>query len=275
MVVYLDVLIFLNAVIDFCLLNLASLIVGCKLKTIRLIIAAIFASSFSLVIFAPKLSSVTEFSIALISALFSVAIAVGIKKIKLFIKFYFSFLTVSISFNGIITLVWFLFKPSGLIFKNSVVYFNISAFEMIFWTIISYIIIKCVLFIIRRTSPMASRCKVTLENLNKTIELTALVDTGNSLKDIYTGKQVIIVDRNTATEIFGDITLMPPILLPCATVNGVSMISAYSCKKTKINNSDIGASLIAVTDKIIEDSDYKAIVNPQILYEGESYEKNI
>ncbi len=275
MVVYLDVLIFLNIVIDFSLLNLALFIIGRKVKTIRLIIASLFASAFSLMIFVPRLSVLIEMAVMLISALISCMITLGKSNIKLFLKLYFSFLAVSVAFNGIITVVWIAFKPGGMILKNSILYFNISAVEMIIWTIISYIIIKGVLFIIRRSSPVASRCKVTLINKDKTIELTALVDTGNSLRDIYTGKQVIITDISTAKDFFGDITLLPPILLPYSTVDGVSMITAYSCKKTKINNRDIGASLIAVTDKIIDDSDYKAIVNPQILNEGERYAQNI
>ena len=275
MVVYLDVLIFLNIVIDFCLLNLALFIMGRKVKTFRIIIASLFASVFSLIIFVPKLSVLIEMAVMLISALISCMIMLGKSNIKLFIKLYFSFLAVSVAFNGIITVVWIAFKPSGMILKNSVLYFNISAMEMIICTMVSYIIIKGALFIIRRSCPVASRCKVTLINKEKTIELTALVDTGNSLKDIYTGKQVIITDVSTANEFFGDIKLLSPILLPYTTVDGVSMISAYSCKRTKINNRDIGASLIAVTDKIIDDTDYKAIVNPQILNEGECYAQNI
>lgn len=275
MVVYLDILIFLNAIIDYCLLCLSSLIIGQKIKSIRLIVAALVASLFSLVIFLPNLNPITEIFIALSSALVTTIIAFIRKNLKLFIKFYFSFLSVSISFNGLITAIWFLAKPGGMILKNSVLYFNISALEMIFWTIISYIIIKAVLCIIRRSSPMATRCKLTLSNYDKTLELVAMVDTGNSLKDIYTGKQVIIVGKDTAKDLFGDISLIPPILLPYSTVDGVSMMSAFCCKRTKINNHEIGPSLIAVSDRNIEESDYKAIVNPQILIEGELYEKNI
>jgi len=122
---------------------------------------------------------------------------------------------------------------------------------------------------------LASRCRITLFHNDKTFELVALIDTGNSLIDIYTGKQVIIVDFMTAEEIFGDVSSLAPILLPYSTVDGEGMISAYKCNRIKVNNREIGTALIAVTDKIINDSDYRAIVNPQILNEGESNEKII
>ena len=275
MVVYLDVLIFLNTVIDFCLLNLTSFIVGRNKGTIRIVFASLFAASFSLMIFVPNIPKILEIAVMLISAFLTILLAFGRCAKKLFIKLFLSFIAVSVAFNGIVTIIWFVFKPDGMILRNSVFYFNVSAIEMIFWTIISYIIIKIILLIIRRSSPLASRCRITLFHNDKTFELVALIDTGNSLKDIYTGKQVIIVDFMTAEVIFGVVSSLAPILLPYSTVDGEGMISAYKCNRIKVNNSEIGTALIAVTDKIINDSDYRAIVNPQILNEGESNEKII
>ncbi len=269
MTVYLDILLFLNSVIDFFLLNLATFIIGRKIKTKRIIIAALFSSTFSFLIFVPKLSYAIEMLLTLIFVLIVAVVTVGFKNKIIFLKFYFALLSVSMAFNGLIILFWNIFKPNGMLIRNSVLYLNISAIEMIGWTVASYVIIRLVLFIIRRSSPTAARCKVTLENLGKTIELTALVDTGNSLKDVYTGKQVIIVDYNTANELFGDTSDLLPVLLPYSTVDNQKLLSAYYCKKTKVNNREIGVSLIAVAEKTIENTDYKAIVSPQILSEVE------
>ena len=269
MVIYIDVLIFLNAVIDFCLLNLAALVVGHKLKNLRLVMGSLFAALFSLLIFIPPINIFFKIMLLITSSSLTSFIAFGIRKIKLFLKFYLSFLAVSVSFEGIVTVFLMILKPNGMILKNSVLYLNISPLEMIFWTIVSYIIIRCVLLFVRRASPLASRCKVTVINGEKTVELTALVDTGNSLKDIYTGKHVIIVDADTANEVLGNLNELSPVLLPYSTVSGTALISAYRCNNTKVNNQNVGATLIAVSDKISYDYDYKAIVNPQILNEGE------
>jgi stage II sporulation protein GA (sporulation sigma-E factor processing peptidase) len=274
MTLYIDVLIFINSIIDYLLLNLASLVVCRKIKTLRLVLSSCFAALYSLIIFIPKIHTALLMIFSLIWALLTVILAYGFKNIKVLLKFYISFLTISISFNGIITVIWFFLKPQGMIFKNSILYFNISAIEMIIWTVVSYVIIKSVLFVIRRNSPLAQRCKITFINYDKVIEVIALVDTGNSLKDVYGGKQVIIVDKKTADEIFGDVSLLSPILLPYSTVNGNNVIPAYKCKNTKINNNFIGCTLIAVTDKNIDSSDYKAIVSPEILNEGDFYAKN-
>ncbi len=261
---YVDVLIFINAVVDYLLINLSSAITGNKIRTLRLVFTSLAASLFSLAIFLPYLGTAAELLIRMFSAFIICFIGYGWKNFKIFAKNYFAFLTVSVVFNGIMSAVWVIFKPKGMVLSNSVVYFDISALEMILFSVISYLIIRFVLSIIRRVSPYARRCKVQLNHNGTFVEVTALVDTGNSLKDIYSGRDVIITDKSIAIQLFGDLTRKNKLLLPYKTVGGVGMVDAYPCKNAYINNFEVGTVLIAVAPESI-DGDYMAIVNPEIL----------
>lgn len=267
MTVYVDVLIFINAVTDYLLLNLSSLISGCRINTVRLVITSVVAAMFSLMIFLPYLGGLAELFIRMSTAVLICLTGYGYKCFKRFLKNYLAFLTVSVAFNGLMTVVWVSFKPKGMILNNSVVYFNISALETIVFTAVSYFIIRLVLSVIKRVSPLARRCRIKFIHNGKSVEVTGMVDSGNSLKDVYSDRHVIITDRSVALEIFGVLEYNHRLLLPYKTVGGAGVLDAYPCKKAYINNNDAGAVLVAVSDEKI-DGDYKAIVNPEILNIG-------
>lgn len=261
MIVYVDVLIILNFVIDYLLLNLSAYILGKKVKTLKLIIVSFFSSLTSMTIFLPYLGVLGEITIKFLTSYIISLITFGKKKI---LKSVLTFLTVCIVFNGIMTVVWLVFKPYGMIINNSVVYFDISPIELIVASVVSYLLIKSVLCIVRRNAPLAQRCNIELFNNNKIVRVTGIIDTGNSLKDVYTGKQVIITDFKIAEELLGDYHNLPGFLLPYQTVSEVGLIPAYPIEKAKIDNTEVKKLLLAVS-KIEFDSDYKVILNPEIL----------
>ena len=264
MIVYVDVLIFINAVTDYLLINLSSAITGSRIHTLRLALTSLFASFFSLLIFLPYLGIFPEILIRVFSAMLICLMGYGYKSFKLYLKNFFAFLTVSVIFNGLMSVIWVVFKPSGMVVNNSAVYFNISAIETIIFSVASYILIRIVLSIIRRASPYARRCNVKLQNDGRCVEVTGLVDTGNSLKDIYKGRQVIITDESVAVALYGELGDKNKLLLPYTTVGGTGTIAAYPCKDAFINNYKAGPVLVAVTNIPIE-GDCKAILNPEIM----------
>ncbi len=263
MVIYIDVLILLNFIIDYLIIQLASHITNTRVKIYRIISSAFIASLFSLVILLPEYGILFELLTVIISGSLITLLAFGFKK---FLKNFIAFIGVNIIFNGLMTTVWTLFKPKGMILNNSVTYFNISPTIFILSTVVFYLLIRIAGLILKKFSPYAKRCILKIKNNSKTVEITALVDTGNSICDPYTNRQVIITDKQTARLIFDDIDNTPEFLLPVATVGGNSLIPAYVCKSVQVNNGNNFTALIAVTEHNFS-NDYKAIVNPQILEE--------
>lgn len=263
MIIYADVLIFLNLIIDYLIIKLTSKVTSCYIKFYRAVISAFVAALFSLKILLPEYNFILEFLIIIFSGILITLIAFG--KNKLF-KNLMVFLTINIVYNGLMTFVWEFFNPKGMIINNSVVYFNISPIIFIFLTIVFYLIISLTQAIIKKLSPCAARCIVKIKNKNNIIEFVALVDTGNSISDPYNNRHVIITDLRTAKLIFGDLSKIPQFLLPVRTVNGNGILPSYLCKYVQINSGKIIPALIAVTEYNFSD-DYKAIVNPKIFEE--------
>lgn len=262
MVIYIDVLVLLNFIIDYLIIRLTSKITTTRIKNLRLIISSFIASLFSLIILLPDLGIFFQHLVIIISSLIITLLSFGRKK---FFKNLMAFISINVIYNGLITTVWMLFKPRGIIINNSVTYFNISPLIFIVSTIAFYFLIILVQLILKKKSPYAKRCVLKLKNDNNEVEISAIVDTGNTICDPYSNRQVIITDNDTAQLIFDNLRDLPQLLLPVNSVGGSSLMPAYVCNNVRINNKNISA-LIAITEHKFS-GDYKAIVNPQILEE--------
>lgn len=264
MTVYADVLILLNAVIDYLIISLTSYITDTYIKPLRAVIAAFVGSLFSLLIFLPELFVLLQLAILLLSSALIILVAFGIKNIKSYIKNFFAFAMINVIFSGLMVLFWFIVKPRGMVLNNSVVYFQISPLEFIVSSCVFYVIIRLVQSILKRRERYAKRCNIKLYNNGKTVHIRTIIDTGNSLTDPYSNKPVIITDKDTAEMIFDNLEEQPMLLLPVHSVMGEGLIPAYSLKKATIDNIKDTPVLIAVTDKKF-DGDYSGIVSPEIL----------
>ncbi|MEE0839105.1 MAG: sigma-E processing peptidase SpoIIGA [Acutalibacteraceae bacterium] len=264
MTVYADVLILLNAVIDYLIISLTSHITDTYIKTFRVVVAAFVGSLFSLLIFLPEMFALLQLIILLLSSALIVFVAFGIKNKKSYIKNFFAYAMVNVIFSGLMVLFWILVKPRGMILNNSFVYFQISPLEFIISSCVFYVIIRLVQSILKKRERYAKRCNIKLDNNGKTVYIKTIVDTGNSLTDPYSNRPVIITDKDTAEMIFDNLEEQPKLLLPVHSVIGEGLIPAYSLKNATVENIRVTSVLIAVTDKKF-DGDYSGIVSPEIL----------
>ncbi len=264
MTVYADVLILINAVVDYLIISLTSYITDTYIRPIRAVVSAFIGSLFSLLIFMPELFIVYQILLLLLSSALIIFVAFGIKNKKSYIKNCFAFVMINVVYSGLMVLFWFMVKPRGMVLNNCVVYFQISPLEFIISSCIFYVIIRIVQSILKRRERYAKRCNIRLCNNGKTVHLRTIVDTGNSLTDPYSNKPVIITDKKTAEMIFDNLDELPKLLLPVHSVMGEGLIPAYSLKNATIDNIKDTPVLIAVTDKKF-DGDYSGIVSPEIL----------
>ena len=263
-VIYVDVLIFLNAVVDYFLLLASAKLAGRKISEKRLIFSSIFSSFTSLYIFAPEQHFLLDIAIRFVLCILICIVAFGFKNKVMFFKSLASIIAVTLLYNGIAVAFWLAIKPSAMVIKNSVVYFNISAVQMLVFSILGYLIIRIIQFLIKRFSPYANRVNLRIFNKNAVIDVTAMVDSGNSLVDVYNGKKVVITDYATASRIFENLSEKAPLYLPYKYVGGNGLISAYYCDGINVNGKTVKKVMIAVSEDEFN-GDYKAIVSPDIL----------
>lgn len=274
MTVYADVLVIINFMVDYFLISAAGLILKKQIKLWRHILAALAGGiSCIYIFFAPDSIFLELLLLAGIYAVVSV-VAFGMGGWLKFFKSYLILLAVTVSFGGIMNVLCNVFKVRSFLVHNSVVYFNISPMFLCLATVIGYLvfIVFSKIFGARFTS--AQSCKVTLFYNGNRTTFDALIDTGNSVKDVFGKREIIIADSSIKYAVFGEKNKdndenlkrrYNPI--PCSTVGEVSLLEGYRCDSAKIEKGDktfnFKSPVLAISKTKI-DNDFSGIVNPEI-----------
>lgn len=273
MIVYADILIILNFIVDYFLLMLTAQLLRRPVTLARQMLAAGVGALSSMLIFLPKLHTAIQLFFCIAVALVMTAVAFGIECRKRFLRAAAILFAVSFGYAGGMLALWFIFKPNGMVIHNSIVYFNISPLFLIVFSVAVFFIVALLRKLLDRTAPLAESCEISLFVDNKSITVTAIADTGNSIEDVFGLSEVIIADRAAATALLGDYTEDPQMLrryraLPCNTVSGSELLDGYRCDKAYITHNgktlEIRKPILAVSKSPLG-GDYSAIINPKIL----------
>lgn len=274
LVVYADILVFLNLIINYFLLLSVSKIIRKDPAVWRMVLSAFLGAASSLYIFLPPLSICLEGFIKLSVCVIMSLVAFGFKGIKTFLKNILLLFGVTVAYGGIMYAVWLLFKPRGMVINNSVVYFDISVSALLGFTVLGYIIFSLLFKIFSRCAPLASRCDVTVFTNGKSVTLSGIVDTGNSIEDIFSQGEIIICGEAVKDKLFGSCDIKGNTalknryrLLPCSTVSGTDLLEGVRCDKAVVT---AGKQIITLKKPILafsktELQDSEAIINPNIL----------
>ena len=199
MVVYMDILVILNFILHFFLLFACAAILRVKLPVFRQLASAAVGAFSSLYIFAPDLGLFVDLVFRAIICAVMVLCAFGFRGVKQFFRAAGVLFLVTCGFGGIMTAVWYLFKPNGMTVVNSVVYFNISPAVLIGVSVITYLLFILLRAIFSRTSELAERCEISVATEKKSITTEEIVDTDNLVKECLSDTEVIIADGESNT----------------------------------------------------------------------------
>ena len=270
-----DVLIFLNCLVDYFLLLATAKITGENPKTFRTVLAALLGGISSIYIYLPQQKTVVEFLYKTAVAFLLTFVCYKFSGIKRYLKNVLAFLGVSCAYGGIMFALWMVFKPYGMVINNSVVYFSISPLTLVIFSTVGYIVFTLSFKIFKRSSPIAERCEIFVTACGKEISLNAIADTGNSLEDVLSNSEIIIADKSKVVSLFGNIDALEESkyahlyrLLPCNTVSGGGSLQGFRCEKALLDKDGKKIILekpILAVSKVPLNDDYNAIINPKIL----------
>ena len=273
--VYVDVLLVVNLIVDFFLLKITFKLLRVNPKTIRILISDLLGAVSSLYIFFPESTAFIDITVQLIISSLMMLSALGFKTLKYFLRAVGVFFAVTCVYGGIMTALWQVLKPKGMIINNSVVYFNISPLVLIVSTVSGYFLYLFLNKILALPSKTAKKCSLTLYALGKSVGLTGIIDTGNSITDILSNGEIIIVDKAVVMSLLGtEDILSDPVYatryrtVPCETVMGRSLLDGFRCDMGEIRFEDkvipLNNPIIAISKTPIKEN-YSAILNPKIL----------
>jgi stage II sporulation protein GA (sporulation sigma-E factor processing peptidase) len=168
-------------------------------------------------------------------------------------------------FLGVIIGFCMIFKSNYICVKNSVVYFDVSAIQLLGCSLVAYLVSTVIIRLHNKSLSKDEIYTLVIENNASAVTLFAFVDTGNRLTEPFSNAPVIIVDRKKVEPIADVSTLR---IIPTKTVNCNSLLKAFKPDKVTIKSSNHQEVLdnvyIALSDEINDDN-FSAILNPNIL----------
>lgn len=277
-VIYADVLVVINIYITYFLLKSTALLAKEAPDRIRLLISALLGGTYSLTVLFQWDEQGFTVALRVVAALVFVFVAFGYKSLKRFVRLNFCFILCSFVFAGIMLALWYFFSPAGMYFNGSVVYFDVNVLTLVLLTIACYVFITVFEKIFKTRAPVNTVFYCTVFHNGKEYRLKAFLDTGNRLKDYFTGKPVVIAERKVFEDMFAneldenrdgfDDKIR---YIFCNTVAGGGLLACFSPQKLHVKGVDYDFSTnevaVALSEKKLFGGEFDAIL-PMSLFEN-------
>ena len=277
-VIYIDVLICVNLVINYFLILATSKFLYLRLKRLRLILGEVLGAVYSLYILLPDYPVFVSLITRLFMAATIMGTVFGFKNLKILAKSVAYFFVVSFLFSGIMFGMWYVFRPRGMAINNGVVYFNISPLLLIASSLVAYTVIEVTNRILEKKENKNLVCSVLVKVGERQVNFAAKVDTCNSLREPFSNLPVIVASEE----------VLKPVLpqdfqflikgnemqnfegfkirfIPFQTVSGEGLLPAFKPDVVKIKNDFEKEAYIAVCSKEVLPDGTFSLINPLLI----------
>ena len=262
MTVYADILMLVNFVVDYFLISIAARFLNQKPRLWRLLAGAAVGGLFSLYIFLPQSNFFTQSAVQILMCAVLCLVTFGFGDIKTFLRSAAVLFMVNFAYSGAMIAVWLIFKPYGMVINNSVVYFNISPLFLILFSVIGYFIVILLRKILKKNFSENTYCEVTVSNGTQSVKLSGIVDSGNSLADVFGLSQIFITEQEVVNVLLEEEIKNPARFrkIPCSTVAGEKLLDGYRIdsavilynnKKYNFKNPVLAVSTVPLIDSKI------------------------
>ena len=143
------------------------------------------------------------------------------------------FLAANFVLLGFIVGVWLLFRPRRIVVKNSAVYFDLPARTLLLLALAAYVLALLILRLYEKHAGRRALLELTVDTGARQVRCFALADSGNRLREPFSGAPVIVARR--------------------------SLFPVHSGKR----RGTVGEVYVALSEHI-QNEDYQAVVDPKI-----------
>lgn len=266
MVIFIDVIVIENFIVNFFLLDLTASTFNIKIVWKKIFIASLLGAIYTLTIVFKGLNIFTIIPIRVLVAIFMVYVTLNIKDITMLLKGVIAFFLYTFTLGGVIICSEYKSNTpmDGLVITN----FS-NRIPLLSMMLIYLVMSRVVKFIFERKKIKVFTYDLDIKIRGTFYKIKALLDTGNELKEPVTNLPVIIVEKsklmNTGYELY------EKLYIPFKAVDGSSnYLEAFTPDEIKINSDkNIYQSIkaiIAVTDnKLSEYDEYQALLSRGIV----------
>ena len=289
--IYVDVLISVNLFINYFLLLSVAKILNLKPVRKRLILGAFIGALYSLIILLPPINGIFSVFLKLIMSASIVLLAFKWVSNRLFLKIIMVFYGVNFLFGGIIFCLWYFAMPNIIFMNNNMIYLNLSPLFLVTATFLAYLAIRLMNKITGRQNILNLDCEILIKFNEKSVTLKAKIDTGNTLREPFSGLPVVVVQykfieqivpepikeyfcvfndvHTSAKKISYDVQKFKDFrLVPYKTISETGLLPAFKPTYIKIlsKNQDIKKdAYIAVCSEKIFNDEFHALINSELI----------
>lgn len=266
-VIYADILIVINVIVNYLLLRASAAIIASEFRATRFLISSLAGGVFSLIIFIENIPISVNVLIKIAFSACMVLIAFRLKSIKAFFKCFAAFFSANFVFAGIMMAVCTALFPNSALYQNGVVYFDIDILTLTVSAVLCYGILSLISRLTRSRIPPKSIYTIRLTYGKKTVEGKALFDSGNCLCDCFSGRPVIIAEKSFVEPIlFGEDLFKSKNfrLIPFSTIKSGGALPSFLADKVEILADGCWVEAkeiyIGITEKKIVSGGYSALL---------------
>ena len=266
MTVYADLLFIVNLYIDALLLSAVRRFLKLPLSGRRLFLSSVLGGVFGLSAFLPTLPGVVLLPLTISESVILCAAAFAPKPVTQILKAAFLLFLFGAALSGLLSAAAYFLPIHGILLANGAVYFDISMFTLILLTCASYGVLYIFDRLFRKKEPDVFFAKLTVTVQNKTVILSAKVDTGLTLTEPFSGAPAVVAERCA----LGD--LLPPDfavqslnntvkmrLIPFSSLGADGVLPAFRPDKALLSDTPVDC-WIAVTDRALSAGSFQALI---------------
>ena len=197
MTIYLDIIFLENFILNFIILYAVSLAMKEKAGCIKLMIASLIGASYVIIYYLINFQSKWNLIFKIILSVVMVYISFMPKSFKEFIKQITFFYLVSFVFGGASLGVIYMVNAGKISIRNGIIVGNYTLKTIFIGVILAFTIITVAFkFVKNRISKKDLFCNIKIIINQSKINVKAVIDTGNFLKEPITNIPVIVVEKD-------------------------------------------------------------------------------
>ena len=202
MTIYLDIVLIENLIMNSIIIYATAIIMKLKIKHLNILLSSIIGAIYSIMTYISNLKIYSNIFVKIILSIIMVYIAYKPQSLKILLKQTLIFYLTSFLFGGVAFALIYVVKPQEILMKNGL-FLGTYPLKTVFLSAIIASVIGIFGFklVKNKISKKDMYCQIIIKLNNKEIETTAMVDTGNLLKDPITGNPVIVVESSLLEKI--------------------------------------------------------------------------
>lgn len=252
MIVYVDVLLLINTLVNYFMLLGVKIITRSETKRYRLVLGALTGGLSALSVFLNMGVIVTV--LKFFTAALMVLISFPVVSAKVYFKKCIWLFLISAVFSGICLAAYLLFDTDLMIYSNGTVYFDIDITFLTVCTVISYVAITLISRLTDKKAPKKQYYPITLISGDERLTLKGFLDTGNNLKEPFSFAPVIVTNEEIYIKL-RSASKNKERIIPVSTVNGDGIMTAFKLDGAVFTEKEIHNIYLGRGDRVPQDCD--------------------